>query len=78
MSKDIISLKFNKADEDKALKDLLIDYANEYEYVVSISREHQSLPDEGEVASKIQMVADRLGWSLEEAHDYADFINQRY
>ena len=78
MSKDIISLISKKEDEDKALKDLLIDYSNEYEYIVSIGREHQALPDEREIVSKIQMVADRLGWSLEEAYDYSDFINHRY
>tara|TARA_R100001480_G_scaffold134677_1_gene131763 strand:- start:526 stop:726 length:201 start_codon:yes stop_codon:yes gene_type:complete len=64
--------------EEQSLKEKLVEYANEYEYVVSISREHEALPDEGEVASKIQMVADKLGWTLEEAYDYADFINQRY
>jgi len=64
--------------KEQALKELLIDYTNEYEYVVSIGREHQALPTEEEVVSKIQKVADKLGWTMEEAHDYADFINHRY
>ena len=64
--------------KEQALKELLIDYTNEYEYVVSIGREHQVLPTEEEVISKIQLVCDKLGWTLEEAQDYADFIANRY
>ena len=64
--------------EEQALKELLVKYSNEYEYVCSIGREHRLLPTEAEMQSKIQVVCDKLGWTLEEAQDYADFIANRY
>jgi len=64
--------------EEQALKELLVDYSNKYEHVCSIAREHKLLPTEEELQSKIQIVCDKLGWTLEEAQDYADFIANRY
>ena len=64
--------------EEQALKELLVKYSNEYEYVCSIGREHRLLPTEEELQSKIQIVCDKLGWTLEEARDYTDFIANRY
>ena len=73
-----IDLTEIKSAEEQALKELLVKYSNEYEYVCSIGREHRLLPTEAEMQSKIQRVCDKLGWTLEEAQDYADFIERRY
>ena len=73
-----IDLKEFKSAEEQALKELLVEYSNEYEYICSIGREHRLLPTEAEMQSKIQQVCDKLGWTLEEAQDYADFIANRY
>ena len=73
-----IDLTEYKSAEEQALKELLVKYSNEYEYVCSIGREHKLLPTEAEMQSKIQRVCDKLGWTLEEAQDYADFIERRY
>ena len=73
-----INLKETKSAEEQALKELLVEYSNEYEYICSIGREHKLLPTEAEMQSKIQIVCDKLGWTLEEAQDYADFIANRY
>jgi hypothetical protein len=64
--------------KEQALKELVVELSNEYEYICSIGREHKLLPTEAEMQSKIQRVCDMLGWTLEEAQDYADFIEQRY
>lgn len=64
--------------EEQALKELLVDYSNKYEHICSVAREHKLLPTEEELQSKIQIVCDKLGWTLEEAQDYADFIERRY
>ena len=73
-----IDLTEIKSAEEQALKELLVEYSNEYEYICSIGREHRLLPTEAEMQSKIQRVCDMLGWTLEEAQDYADFIANRY
>ena len=73
-----IDLKELNSAEEQALKELLVKYSNEYEYICSIGREHKLLPTEAEMQSKIQRVCDKLGWTLEEAQDYADFIERRY
>ena len=64
--------------EEQALKELLVDYSNKYEHVCSIAREHKLLPTEEHMQSKIQLVCDELGWTLEEGRDYVDFITGRY
>ena len=64
--------------EEQALKELLVEYSNEYEYICSIGREHRLLPTEAEMQSKIQQVCDKLGWTLEEGQEYSDFIANRY
>ena len=64
--------------EEQALKELLVDYSNKYEHVVSVAREHELLPTEEHMQSKIQLVCDELGWTLEEGRDYVDFITNRY
>ena len=69
--------KFKSA-EEQALKELLVEYSNEYEYICSIGREHRLLPTEAEMQSKIQQVCDKLGWTLEEGQEYSDFIANRY
>ena len=73
-----IDLKEFKSAKEQALKELLVDYSNKYEHVVSVAREHKLLPTEEHMQSKIQLVCDELGWTLEEAQDYADFIANRY
>ena len=73
-----IDLKEFKSAKEQALKELLVDYSNEYEHVVSVSREHELLPTEEHMQSKIQLVCDELGWTLEEGRDYVDFITGRY
>ena len=75
---NLLNLKQLKSAEEQALKELLVEYSNEYEYICSIGREHRLLPTEAEMQSKIQQVCDKLGWTLEEARDYADFIANRY
>jgi hypothetical protein len=75
---NLLNLKQLKSAEEQALKELLVDYSNKYEHVCSIAREHKLLPTEEELQSKIQIVCDKLGWTLEEARDYADFISNRY
>ena len=75
---NLLNLKQLKSAEEQALKELLIDYSNKYEHVCSVAREHKLLPTEEELQSKIQIVCDKLGWTLEEARDYADFIANRY
>ena len=69
---------FTKSAKEQALKELLVDYSNKYEHVVSVAREHELLPTEEHMQSKIQLVCDELGWTLEEARDYVDFITGRY
>lgn len=64
--------------EEQALKELLVDYSDRYEHVCSVAREHKLLPTEEELQSKIQIVCDKLGWTLEEARDYVDFVTGRY
>ena len=73
-----IDLTEYKSAEEQALKELLVDYSNKYEHICSVAREHELLPTEEELQSKIQIVCDKLGWTLEEARDYADFIANRY
>ena len=73
-----INLKQLKSAEEQALKELLVEYSNEYEYICSIGREHRLLPTEAEMQSKIQRVCDKLGWPLEEGQEYSDFIANRY
>jgi len=63
---------------EQAVKELLVDTSNELEYVTSISREHEVLPTEDEIVSKIKHLASKLGWTMEEAFDYVDFMNNRY
>jgi len=75
---NLLNLKEIKSAEEQALKELLVDYSNKYEHVCSVAREHKLLPTEEELQSKIQIVCDKLGWTLEEARDYADFIANRY
>jgi len=75
---NLLNLKQLKSAEEQALKELLVDYSNKYEHVCSVAREHKLLPTEEELQSKIQIVCDKLGWTLEEARDYADFIANRY
>tara|TARA_R100000781_G_C4020793_1_gene107050 strand:+ start:91 stop:279 length:189 start_codon:yes stop_codon:yes gene_type:complete len=60
--------------EEQSLKEKLVEYANEYEYTVSVG----SLRTEAEIQSDIQRICNKLGWTLEEAQDYADFIERRY
>jgi hypothetical protein len=64
--------------EEQALKELLVDYSDRYEHVCSVAREHKLLPTEEYMQSKIQLVCDKLGWTLEEARDYVDFVTGRY
>ena len=73
-----IDLKEFKSAKEQALKELLVDYSNEYEHVVSVAREHELFPTEEHMQSKIQLVCDELGSTLEEARDYVDFITGRY
>ena len=75
---NLLNLKQLKSAEEQALKELLVDYSDKYEHVLSVAREHKLLPTEEELQSKIQIVCDKLGWTLEEARDYADFIANRY
>jgi len=63
---------------EQAVKELLVDTSNELEYVVSISREHEVLPTEDELVTKIKYLASEIGWTMEEAYDYVDFMNNRY
>jgi hypothetical protein len=60
--------------EEQSLKEKLVEYANEYEYTVSVG----SLRTETEIQSDIQKVCKKLGWTEEEAHDYVSFLEQRY
>jgi|TARA_R100000742_G_C4236716_1_gene57186 hypothetical protein len=60
--------------EEQSLKEKLVEYANEYEYTVSVG----SLRTEAEIQSDIQKVCDKLGWTEEEAHEYVSFLEQRY
>ena len=64
--------------KEQALKELLVEYTSEFHYVCSIGREHELLPTEEEVVSKIQKVADKLGWTMEEAWDYVNFIQGKF
>jgi exosome complex RNA-binding protein Csl4 len=64
--------------KEQALKELLVKYTSDFHYVCSIGREHKELPTEEEVVSKIQKVADKLGWTMEEAWDYGDFVEERF
>jgi len=64
--------------EEQALKELLVDYSDRYEHVCSVAREHKLIPTEEYKQSKIQLVCDKLGWTLEEARDYVDFVTGRY
>jgi len=73
-----IDLKEFKSAEEQALKELLVEYSDKYEHIVSVAREHKLLPTEEYMQSKIQLVCDRLGWTLEEAQDYVDFVTNRY
>ena len=73
-----INLKEFKSAEEQALKELLVEYSDRYEHVCSVAREHKLLPTEEELQSKIQIVCDKLGWTLEEARDYVDFVTGRY
>ena len=73
-----IDLKEFKSAEEQALKELLVEYSDKYEHIVSVAREHKLLPTEEYMQSKIQLVCDELGWTLEEAQDYVDFITNRY
>ena len=63
---------------EQTLKELLVDASDELEYVLSISREHKVLPTEDEIVSKIKHLASKLGWTMEEAFEYVDFMNNRY
>ena len=64
--------------EEQALKEMLVDYSDRYEHVCSVAREHKLLPTEEYMQSKIQLECDKLGWTLEEARDYVDFVTGRY
>ena len=75
---NLLNLKQLNSAEEQALKELLVDYSDKYEHVCSVAREHKLLPTEEELQSKIQIVCDKLGWTLEEARDYTDFIANRY
>ena len=69
-----IDLTEYKSGEEQALKEMLVEYANEYEYTVSVG----SLRTEAEIQSDIQRICNKLGWTLEEGHDYVSFLEERY
>ena len=60
--------------KEMELKKQLVILANEYEYTVSVD----SLRTEQEIHSDIQKVCDKLGWSIEQGHEYVDFLEERY
>ncbi len=71
---NLLNLKQLKSAEEQALKKQLVDLANEYEYTVSVG----SLRTEQEIHSDIQKVCNKLGWSIEQGHEYVDFLEERY
>jgi hypothetical protein len=60
--------------KEMELKKQLVVLANEYEYTVSVG----SLRTEQEIHSDIQKVCNKLGWSIEQGHEYVDFLEERY
>ena len=67
-------LKGININKEKELKKQLVDLDNEYEYTVSVG----SLRTEQEIHSDIQKVCNKLGWSIEQGHEYVDFLEERY
>lgn len=61
----------------QSLKELLVTTSNDLEHVAS-GKPLKELPTEDELESKIEYLAKEIGWSMEEAYDYVDFINNRY
>ena len=60
--------------KEMELKKQLVILANEYEYTVSVG----SLRTEQEIHCDIQKVCNKLGWSIEQGHEYVDFLEERY
>jgi hypothetical protein len=63
--------------KEQALKEKLVDLDKEHEYLVSINRE-MPMRTENKVVSDIEHTAKELGWTMEEAWDYVNFIQGKF